>query len=41
MQDPSLNENLKKEIKLKVKEIEFWIFNNIDVGDSFTIFYAA
>lgn len=36
-----INETLKKEIKFKIQDIHSWIYNNLDLGDNFTIFYVA
>ncbi len=36
-----INLNLKQEIRFLNRDIEFWLFNNLDMGDYFSIFYAA
>ena len=33
--------NLKREIKLLKSDIEVWLFNNLDYGDYFSVFYSA
>lgn len=31
----------KQDIRYLSRDIEFWVYNNLDMGDNFTIFFAA
>lgn len=37
----SLNPIVRKEIQTQVREISLWVYNNLDYGDSLSVFFAG